>query len=173
MRHWSSLKATMLLCALLLVIQPIGFAGEAAAQVQRPSEPDNRLRKIDPELRVDVIGARVSALHAGVGVSTVTGTYLRTGIIGALGFSRDGLSGRVDGLTRFHFDPFRQSRWAPYGGGGISGRFDRREKPRAYLLLLFGMDGPVKRGWTASFEAGLGGGARIGAIIRRATAERR
>jgi len=89
-------------------------------------------------------------------------------------------------VARFHFDPFRQSRWAPYGGGGISGRFDRGarccrlndgpetgESARAYLLLLLGLDGPVYGGATPSFELGLGGGARIGVIFRRATAERR
>ena len=103
----------------------------------------------------------------------VAGTYVRTGAVAAVGFSRDGLSGRLDAMARFHFDPVRQSRWAPYGGGGLSGRFDRGEKARAYLMLLLGLDGPVYGGATPSFELGLGGGTRIGVIIRRATAERR
>lgn len=101
------------------------------------------------------------------------GTYVRTGAVAGAGFSRDGLSGRLDGLAQFHFDPLRQSRWAPYGGGGLSVRFDRGEKARAYLMLLLGLDGPVHSGATPSFELGLGGGARIGVIFRQATAERR
>ena len=132
-----------------------------------------RPRKVAPEIRLDGIIARLSALHLGAGFTAAAGTYVRTGVIGGVGFSRNGLSGRIDGVARFHFDPLRQSRWAPYGGGGISGRFDKDEKARAYLLLLLGLDGPVYNGATPSFELGLGGGARIGVIFRRATAERR
>jgi hypothetical protein len=98
---------------------------------------------------------------------------VRIGMDGALGFSRHGLSGRVDGLARFHFDPFRQSRWAPYGGGGVSGRFDKGEKARAYLLVFLGIDGPVSGSVSPSFELGLGGGARVGIILRQARKERR
>jgi hypothetical protein len=89
-----------------------------------------------------------------------------------MGASRDGLSGRIDLLNRFHLDPFRESRWAPYAGGGLSGRFDNGRE-RVYLLLIVGVDGPVSRGLTTSFEGGLGGGGRLGVTIRRAAAERR
>ncbi len=130
-------------------------------------------RKVAAEVRLDGIIASLSALHVGAGFTAAAGTYVRTGVIAGVGFSRDGLSGRIDGMARFHFDPFRQSRWAPYGGGGISARFDSDEKARAYILLLLGLDGPVYNGATPSFELGLGGGARIGVIFRRAAAERR
>jgi len=36
-----------------------------------------------------------------------------------------------------------------------------------------GIDGPVRNGLTTSFEVGLGGGARVGLILRQAVAERR
>jgi hypothetical protein len=137
------------------------------------AQPEKRTSKVAPEVRLDGIIARVSAIHFGAGFTVPAGTYVRTGVIAAVGFSRDGLSGRLDAIARFHFDPFRQSRWGPYGGGGISGRFDSDEKTRAYLLLLFGLDGPVYNGATPTVELGLGGGARIGVIVRRATAERR
>lgn len=137
------------------------------------AQPEQRTSKVAPEVRLDAIIARVSAIHFGAGFTVPAGTYVRTGAIAAVGFSRDGLSGRIDAIARFHFDPFRQSRWGPYGGGGISGRFDSDEKARAYLLLLFGLDGPVYNGATPTFELGLGGGARIGVIVRRAAAERR
>ena len=137
------------------------------------AQPEKRTSKVTPEIRIDGIIASVSAIHLGAGFTVPAGTYVRTGVIAAAGFSRNGLSGRIDAVARFHFDPFRQSRWGPYGGGGISGRFDSDEKGRAYLLLLFGLDGPVYNGATPAFELGLGGGARIGVIVRRATAERR
>jgi hypothetical protein len=126
-----------------------------------------------PLARLDVIVGGSSAAHVGAGVAFITGTYLRSGIEAAVGASRDGVSGRVDLVNRFHLDPFRESTWAPYAGGGLTGRFDDGSKSRAYLLVLFGIDGPAKRGLTTSFEAGFGGGVRIGVMIRRASAERR
>ncbi len=100
------------------------------------------------------------------------GTYVRTGIDGAIGSSKDGISGRFDGFARFHLDPFRQHKWAPYGGGGLTARFDDNRSTRYYLLVFLGIDGPVAHKIATSIEAGLGGGGRVGIIIRPA-AERR
>ena len=125
-----------------------------------------------PELRADVIAGGRTVAHAGAGITFALGTYLRSGLVGGLGASRDGISGRLDLVNRFHLDPFRESRWGPYAGGGLSVRFEDNAESRTYLLLLLGVDGPAKRGLTVSFEAGFGGGARIGVAIRRA-AERR
>lgn len=127
----------------------------------------------DIEGRIDAITNGPAAAHAGVGFSVSAGTYARSGIDGAIGISAGGLSGRVDLFTRFHLDPFREHRWAPYGAGGITARFDHDRKMRAYILLVAGIDGPVADGVAMSFEAGLGGGGRIGVVIRKAAAKRR
>jgi hypothetical protein len=124
------------------------------------------------EGRVDAIAAGPAAIHAGAGFTVPMGTYVRTGIDGAIGSSKYGISGRVDGFARFHLDPFRQHKWAPYGGGGLTARFDDNRSTRYYLLVFLGIDGPVAHKTATSIEAGLGGGGRIGVIIRRA-AERR
>lgn len=124
------------------------------------------------EGRVDAIAAGPAAIHAGLGFTVPMGTYVRSGIDGAIGSSKDGLSGRVDGFARFHLDPFRQHKWAPYGGGGMTARFEDNRSTRYYLLVFLGIDGPVANGLAASIEAGFGGGGRIGVIIRKA-AERR
>jgi len=172
--------AATIACGLLMVFQSVATAVPARAQVPAPAQvpppppaPASKHSMFDAEFRIDGLIARVSAAQAGAGVTAVAGTYVRAGVVGGLGLSRDGLSGRIDGIARFHSDPFRQSQWAPYGGGGISGRFDRVAGARAYLLVLAGLDGPIKNGMTPSIELGLGGGARIGVILRQATAERR
>ncbi|MEO8194186.1 MAG: hypothetical protein ABI681_10055 [Gemmatimonadales bacterium] len=152
-----------LLVGLLLAIPSAAYAQSPRAQPQR----------VTPEARIDAILALPEALHAGLGIMFNTGTYLRSGVVAGVGASRDGLSGRIDGVARFHLDPFREHRWAPYGGGGLTIRFDEDRRRRPYLLLLAGIDGPVKGGLTTSFEAALGGGGRIGVIIRRGAAERR
>ncbi len=125
------------------------------------------------EGRVDAIFSKKPTAQAGIGISVFGGTYVRMGAVGAVGGDSDGITGRVDGFARFHLDPFRESHWAPYGGGGLSTRFGEGSRPRAYLLVFAGIDGPVRHGLTTSFEAGLGGGARLGVILRQAVAERR
>jgi hypothetical protein len=120
------------------------------------------------EGRVDGIFAGPAAIHAGAGFTVPMGTYLRSGFDGAIGSSSDGISGRVDAFARFHLDPFRQHKWAPYGGGGLTARFDDNRSNRYYLLVFLGVDGPVKGKVSTSIEAGFGGGGRIGLIVRRA-----
>lgn len=164
-------RPVVLACAAFMLVGLM--AATANAQVQGPAARDDATPKLDGEARLDGIIARVGAVQLGVGGTTVAGSYVRIGMDAALGFSRHGLSGRIDGLARFHFDPFRQSRWAPYGGGGVSGRFDKEEKARAYLLVFLGIDGPVSGSIRPSFELGLGGGVRVGMILRQARKERR
>jgi len=154
------LASSVALASILMIAGP--------SDAQAPASSPAITRKVDLEARIDGIFSRTPAAHFGVGFTTPLGTYTRPGMDAAVGYSRDGLSGRVDLFTRFHFDPFRQSRWGPYGGGGISGRFDEGEKARAFLLIFFGVDGPVHGGTSTSFEVGLGGGARVGMILRQA-----
>ena len=132
-----------------------------------------RTGRIAFEGRVDALIAENRAIHAGLGVTAYAGTYLRTGLVAGLGRSEAGISGRLDLIGRFHLDPFRESRWAPYAGGGLNARFEDHRSERLYLLVFAGLDGPVSRGLTTAFEAGFGGGGRIGIVLRQAGAERR
>lgn len=126
-----------------------------------------------PEVRVDAIVARETAVHAGVGFASRLSTYVRAGIVGAAGLSGGSPSGRVDAVARFLLDPFRESRWGPYGGGGLSVRFDDGRGTRGYMLIFFGAEGPLDRGFSPAIEVGLGGGARLAVVLRRGVAERR
>jgi hypothetical protein len=148
------------------------------APATTPLEAQSTSRSKSPpstviEGRVDAIFSKKPTAQAGIGISIFGGTYVRTGLLGAIGANEYGVTGRADGFIRFHLDPFRQSRRAPYGGAGLSTRFDAGSRPRAYLLVFAGIDGPIRNGLTTSFEAGLGGGARLGVILRQAVAERR
>ncbi|MEO5579730.1 MAG: hypothetical protein ABIR58_03665 [Gemmatimonadaceae bacterium] len=139
---------------------------------QRPAAT-KRASPVSAELRLDAIFARVDAFHVGLGATLPAGNYVRAGIVVAGGFSRDGRSGRIDLVARFHVDPYRESRWAPYGGGGLTTRYDAGDDAHTYLMLLAGIDGPARGGLGISGEAALGGGGRIGIVLRRARAERR
>jgi hypothetical protein len=131
------------------------------------------------EVRVDGIFARSSAVEAGYGVSVPMGIYMRTGLVAGVGAGRHGIESRADFVSRFSLDPFRQSRWSPYGGGGLSGRFRPAADggANAYLLVFLGVEGPLPEGkmsgWVPAVEVGLGGGARVGLVLRRGMNGRR
>jgi len=124
------------------------------------------------EARVDALGGPPAGAQAGIGANVAAGYYLRIGTDAAMGAaSRDGravASGRVDVVTRYLLDPFQEFKWGPYAGAGFTARHDRGADWRADLLLLIGLEGPARAGWRTSVELGLGGGARLGVVLRRA-----
>lgn len=121
-----------------------------------------------PEFRVDGILSEHPAVHLGAGVLFPLGTYVRSGIVAGAGISDGAASFRADLVNIFQLDPFRESRWAPYGGGGISFRRDNAsDRSNAFLLLTLGAEGPLRNGYASAFEIGLGGGVRAGVVMRR------
>jgi hypothetical protein len=136
-------------------------------------------QNLQSEFRLDAIFARSTAVEAAYGFTVPAGIYVRTGLVAGIGAGRHGLGGRSDLIARFSFDPFRQSRWAPYAGAGLSGRYRSKLDggSKAYLLVFLGVEGPLPlgelKGWVPALEAGLGGGARVGVILRRGINARR
>ncbi|HMI45929.1 MAG TPA: hypothetical protein VK491_07170 [Gemmatimonadaceae bacterium] len=136
-------------------------------------------QKFQSEGRIDAIFARSGAVEAAYGFTVPAGIYVRTGLVAGIGAGRYGVEGRTDAIARFSMDPFRQSRWAPYAGAGLSGRYrsERDGGSRAYLLVYLGVEGPLAlgalEGWVPAFELGLGGGARVGVILRKGINARR
>ena len=157
----------MLILSLGLATRP--GAGQAQAVQQR----------IQSEVRLDGIFSRSAGVEAAYGFTVPVGIYVRSGFVAGVGLGRHGAEGRTDFISRFSFDPFRQTRWAPYAGAGLSGRY-RSELDggaRAYLMVFLGVEGPLPlgelSGWVPALEVGLGGGARIGLILRRGVNARR
>ena len=151
----------------LVLFMPVGLS----AQVQQQA--------VQAEYRVDALVAHTAGVEAGLGLSVPAGLYMRWGLVGGVGAGAHGAEGRTDFIARFNLDPFRQSRWAPYAGGGISGRYrtERDGGARGYLLVYLGLEGPLALGSTSgfvpAFELGLGGGARFGVVLRRGINGRR
>jgi hypothetical protein len=149
------------------------LAAPSAALSQTLRQP------VQLEGRLDAIVAHSTGVEAGVGVSVPAGIYVRSGFVTGIGAGRHGVEGRTDLFARFSLDPFRQSRWAPYAGAGVSGRYRSKldDGSRAYLLLFVGVEGPLPLGRTSgivpAFEVGLGGGARFAVILRRGINGRR
>jgi hypothetical protein len=144
----------------------IGAPSRLIAQVE-PFKP-----VVQFEARLDALGGPPAGAQAGFGANIPAGYYVRIGADVAAGAASRGgeavASARADVAARFLLDPFREFRWGPYIGGGFTTQWDQRANWRGDLLLLLGFEGPAHAGWRTSVELGLGGGARLGVVLRRA-----
>jgi hypothetical protein len=76
-------------------------------------------------------------------------------------------SGRIDAIGRFLLDPFRESPIGVSFGGGLSLPYvdgDKRVQP--YLTAVVDIEGRRRGAITPAFQFGLGGGTRVGVVLR-------
>lgn len=148
----------------------LGGAHGARAQQQAPPRGA-------PEVRVDAIVGHEPALQLGAGVQIPAGYYARIGIDAAVGVpvangadaARHGMDGRIDLLARFLLDPFRQTAYGLSFGGGASLRAEGGDRVRPFLLVALDVEGRRStKGVVPAVQIGLGGGVRVGVILRRA-----
>ena len=146
-----------------IVLALVAAARHADAQLIAPTLP---------ELRADVItrSSRTS-IQLGGGFQFPVGYYVRIGVDAAAGVDVGGSttqrSERADLLARFLFDPFRQQRWGVSAGGGISLLAGQGDSVHPLLLAAVDVEGPRSDGGLEpAFQVGLGGGIRLGAILR-------
>ena len=145
----------------------------ASARAQQPGSP-----RVQPELRADAIVGSRPAVQVGAGVQIPVGYYVRIGIDAAVGRRVGGTAsldagsradGRLDVLARFLLDPFRQTAYGLSVGGGMSLRAEPGDRVRPALLVAVDLEG---RRWASGLvpavQVGLGGGLRLGLVVRRA-----
>jgi len=148
------------------VVCVVGLLGSTA----RPAGAQNAPPPY-AEYRADVIAGSGTTTEAGAGLVVPLDIYVRLGLDGALGSTwRDGAtrgSGRVDGIARFLLDPFRE---VPVGlslGGGVSVPYVvGDEHVRPYLTAVIDVEGRMRGPVTPAIEVGLGGGTRVGFVLR-------
>lgn len=141
------------------------FGTSALAAQQQPSRPY-------AEYRADAIIARGTAAQLGGGIVLPVGVYVRFGIDAAAGATRrygeTFGSGRVDAVARFLLDPFRESRVGVSIGGGVSAPIGSAEPSQPpYLTAVIDVEWPRRRALTPALQVGVGGGMRIGVILRQ------
>ncbi|MDF1502457.1 hypothetical protein [Roseisolibacter sp. H3M3-2] len=130
------------------------------------------------EARVDGIVARDGGVLAGAGLFGDAGLYARLGVVALGGVVRAPgggavAAGRLEALARFHIDPLRQSRRGIYAGGGLAAAVRRGGAPAWQLVAQLGAEGRPRGGVAPAVEVGLGGGARVALVLRRARPQRR
>ena len=138
-------------------------ARDVSAQTQRVAVAVSYV----PSLRLDVLGGKPTALQAGAGIAFPFSNYFSVGGTLGAGISSTGFSGRADGFGQFSLDPYHQSEWEPYVGGGITVRADGGGPgTRTYLLAFIGANGPSTGTFAPGVELGFGGGVRLGVTMR-------
>lgn len=147
---------------LLLAVLACGAGRSASAQLVPPHYL---------EYRLDGIVTRGAAVEAGVGGVFSAGMYMRVSVDGAAGPTwRNGstqASGRVEAIGRFLLHPFRETPVAMSIGGGVSVPYVNGDAHvRPYLTAVVDVEGRKRGGFTSALQIGLGGGARIGVVLR-------
>ncbi len=129
-------------------------------------------RAVRPEIRADLLGAAPYAAQLGAGLNTNLGYYARLEVDAGGGALRehDALvgTGRVDALARLLLDPFGESHWGLSLGGGVSARYRAGDRVRPYLAVVADLEGPKVGGQRVALQAGVGGGVRVGVVVRGA-----
>ena len=129
------------------------------------------------ELRADALLARFTTAQLGVGANVPLGNYVRLGVTGAAGntFAAGGsyTAGRADVIARFLLDPYREHRWGPYAGAGTSALYGEGGDWQGAIVAVIGVEGPAAGARRTALEIGLGGGTRIGVVLRWGRRDRR
>jgi hypothetical protein len=147
------------LVAALVLLLPVSL------EAQQPVSADPQWEfRADAQLSPD-LGAL-----AGLGVNVRAGWYARVGLsasAGALYRSEAWRSQqRLDATVRFQFDPFAQRARAVYGGAGVGLVRDETGDLTGRLLVVVGMEGAARGRVVPAAELTLGGGVRLGVVLR-------
>jgi hypothetical protein len=130
-----------------------------------------RAQRTVPEVRLDAIIAHRGALQAALGLDIPISSAMRLELAAGVGpsftSSSSHVSARTDAVVHFLLDPRHLMRWSPYAGGGIGARYDGAQPWRGVAILVVGVNAPKWKRAVPFIEAGLGGGFRIGAGLRR------
>jgi len=149
----------------------------AAAVLSCAAAPVMYAQRIEPEARADAFIAHRSALQGALGLDIAFSPELHLELAAGAGPAFGGgagasFSARGDAVVRFLLDPRHLRRWTPYAGGGVGARYDGSYDGspdwRAVAIVVVGVDAPRWKQAIPFIEAGLGGGFRIGAGVRRA-----
>jgi hypothetical protein len=116
-----------------------------------------------------VVAADAPTALAGLVVNIPAGYYVR--IATSVDAGRELHSGggpalRAEVAARFMTDPFHQSRWGLYGGGGLVGDWREGTRGRGAILIVAGAEFPGRDGWRPAVEAAGGAGLRIGVAVK-------
>ncbi len=149
----------------------VAFTAAVVVTSRATAQAVSLVSPVYPEFRVDAIVSRTAATEVGAGAVIPLGIYARLSVDAAGGATfADGTSrasGRVDAIGRFLLDPFRETPVALSFGGGLSVPYvDGQGRIRPYLTAVIDIEGRMRGRFTPALQVGLGGGTRVGIVLR-------
>jgi len=156
-RTWARVLAFALASACVLVPRP--------AVAQQPVSVDPQW-----EGRLDAALSPYAGALAGVGMNVRAGWYARVGASVTAGAVQraDGWEARqrIDATARFLFDPFGERRRGFYAGAGLGAERAGGGEVRGLLVGVVGLEGATTSRLVGAMELQLGGGVRLGVVLR-------
>ena len=125
-----------------------------------------------PQLEIRLMAALSPSAGAlgGIGANVRAGYYARLGIALEAGAvqraDRWESRQRVEGVARFMFDPFAERPRGFYAGAGLGAERRGPSDVRGLLLGVVGMEGRATGRIVPSVELVVGGGTRLGVVLR-------
>lgn len=148
---------------LLLALAGLLAPGVAAAQRPVAAAPQW-------EGRLDAVLSPHGGAMAGVGMNLRAGWYARVGAALSAGAVRRAdaweARQRVDATARFLFDPFGERRRGFYAGAGLGAERLPGGEVRGQLVGVVGLEGATAGRVVSALELQLGGGVRLGVVLR-------
>jgi hypothetical protein len=175
----ATLRQALRLPLVLLVTMPFVAPLLTPLAAQAHEEQEERRVRLLPqwEFRQDVTVAREPGAHLGVGLNLRADYYVRLGVSlssGAVRRDSDVWVGaqRLDLTARYLLDPFGERPRGWYGGAGVSVAQLPGQGASASLQLLVGLEGRPGKSLIPAVELGVGGGVRLGVVVRRKRPDR-
>ncbi len=133
------------------------------AQAAAPLEPKAEFHA------AAVLSPRANPM-VGLGVNVRAGWYSRVGLAALVGAAGSGgdwqLRQRLEGTARFLFDPYAQADHGFYAGAGLGVERAEGGQMQALLLAVVGVEGKAEGRVVPAIELTVGGGARLGIVLR-------
>jgi hypothetical protein len=146
----------------------LASAGPLAPRIVRAQQPVAASPQW--EGRLDAVLAPRGGAMVGAGLNLRAGWYARVGASVSAGAVQRAdaweARQRVDATARFLFDPFGESRRGFYAGAGLAAERRADGDVRGLLLGIMGFEGATTGRVVPALELQLGGGVRLGLVLR-------
>jgi hypothetical protein len=142
-----------------------GLVGPASL----PAQGDFLSATAQGEWRAMLAASPRGGAGIGAGANIPAGYYVRVGVGASAVHDWDRAGGHalMAGLAaRFLLDPFAESAWGAYAGGGLGAEWRSGERGRPAVTLQLGMALPGQGRWERAVEVEAGAGLRVAFVLR-------
>lgn len=151
------------------MLRAVFLAGAVIAPAPLLAQGDFVSSTAQVEWRAVVAASPAAGAGIGAGVNVPAGYYARVGLAGSAVSDWDGKGGTTftaGVASRFLFDPFAESAWGAYGGGGLGIEWRDGQRGRPAITVQVGVAMPGGGRWERALELEAGGGLRVSLVLR-------